>query len=62
MESEFEMMQVIQKWRVEVTFSHQVFVLWVSENHLANVLRKLADLEFSENSLEQPTQIQIALV
>lgn len=56
------MLQVVQRWKVEVMFESQPkIVLWINENHPANVLRKLADLQFNESGLVQPTSIQITL-
>ena len=54
------MMVVIPKWRVTVTFTgkpSQVF--WISDPHIGNVLRQVAMMDFSENGLEQPSQIVI---
>jgi hypothetical protein len=58
------MMQTVQKWKVLVHFSlnENDLVFWVNENHMSNVLRKIADMQFTENGLEQPVQISIIAV
>ena len=53
------MLQVVPKWRVELTFSDRKVELWIYDQSPSNVLRKLADLQFSANGLDQPSQIQI---
>lgn len=59
------MMQVIPKWKVTVTFGagtgSREFVLWVSDGHIANVLRTVANLQFTATGLEQPTGIYVIL-
>ena len=57
------MMQVLKKWKVSVFFKEgtsQVF--WINDNFMSNVLRKVADMDFSENGLVQPLQIVITEV
>lgn len=53
------MMQVVPKWKVTVTFSDRNLVFWVSDSSISNVMRKIADMQFTENGLEQPVQITI---
>ncbi len=54
------MMQVVPKWKVVVTFqSREPITLWIHDTCIVNVLRKVADLQFTENGLEQPTRITI---
>lgn len=50
------MMQVMAKWKVTVEFTnHEKNVtFWVHDNFVANVLRKVADLDFSGDGLDQP--------
>ncbi len=56
------MLATITKWKVDVTFIDRNVALWVHNNHLANVLRQLADLQFTERGLDQPTSITIQIV
>lgn len=57
------MMQVLPKWKVTVTFATgREAVVWIHDNFMANVLRSVATLEFSDNGLEQPTYIGISRV
>ncbi len=54
------MMQVVPKWRVVIHFNGAPDVcLFISDSSWANVLRKLADLSFSKDGLEQPTSIDV---
>lgn len=42
------MLQIIPRWQVDVTLSngkHQAF--WISDSHIANVLRQVAMMSFS---------------
>jgi hypothetical protein len=56
-------MQMMSKWRVAVSFPGDREVeFWIHDNHLANVLRKAADIQFTENGLVQPSNINISLV
>ena len=56
------MQQGIDKWKVRVILRDDVpdLVFWVYDNHLANVLRAVATMQFSENGLEQPQSICVA--
>jgi hypothetical protein len=58
------MMQVQQKWKVTVLFegAKERQVLWLHDTFAANVLRKLADISFSEGGLQQPIEITITPV
>ncbi len=63
------MMQVVSKWKIIVnipwtpgTSPDREFCFWIYDNHAANVLRKIADLQFTETGLEQISAIQILLV
>lgn len=54
------MLQVLPRWKVVVKMadgSERVF--WVNDNFMANVLRKVADIQFTENGLSQPTAISV---
>lgn len=51
------MMQVVPKWKVTVLFTDRSVVLWIHDPFIGNVLRKLADLQFTENGLDQPIEI-----
>ncbi len=57
------MMQILPKWRVLVNFrgSRPNLEFWMSEAHFGNVLRKVADLSFSANGLDEPLSISIAV-
>lgn len=53
------MMQVVPKWQVTVTKSDGSLTLfWMHDNFLANVVRKVADMQF-ENGIAQPKRIVI---
>ena len=53
------MMHVVPKWRVTLARPNAPsLVLFISDQFLSNVLRKLADIEFAQ----QPSDISIALV
>jgi len=53
------MMQVVPKWRVTIARpSTAPLVLFISDQFLSNVLRKLADIELEQ----QPNEVTIALV
>ena len=53
------MLQVIPKWKVTVTVAGVAQVLWVYANSVSDVMRKLADIQFTENGLTQPTSVHI---
>ena len=53
------MLQVIPKWRVTVTLGGHEQAFWISDNHISNVLRHVASMDFSENGLLQPKRIVI---
>lgn len=53
------MMQVIPKWRVVVWVNGKEQKIWVNETHLSNVLRKIADMHFTETGLPQPSRITV---
>jgi hypothetical protein len=53
------MMQMIPKWKITMTRSSAPsLVLFISDQFLSNVLRKLADIEFEA----EPTLMSIVLV
>lgn len=52
----------IAKWKVCATFNSREVVLYVNENHLSNVLRTIAGIQFSETGLEQPDGISVTRV
>ena len=58
------MMQVSPKWKVTATFDsglppHQI---WLYDNFISNILRKVADIQFTGSGLIQPVSITIELV
>ncbi len=55
------MMQTVQKWKVVVIFDRMQpeHVFWIYDNCASNVLRKIADMQFTENGLVQPTSINV---
>lgn len=56
------MIRVIPKWRVTVKlYSHdkEDVVFWISDDHMANVLRTVASMDFTMNALEHPKSIVI---
>lgn len=55
------MMQVSRKWKVVVKFADREVVLWIADNFPSNVLRTVANLEFSETGLHQPISINVTL-
>ena len=57
------MLSVVEKWRVVVNFSNRAPVeLWISDNHVANVLRQIASMDFSDDWRVQPASITVSLV
>lgn len=56
------MLHIVQRWKVHLTWRDRQLDIWVNEDHLSNVFRKLADLQFSETGLDQPIRIQIEFV
>lgn len=54
------MIQIQKKWKVTVTVGSGVITFWVSDNFLSNVMRTVANIEFSSSGLnEQPKSIAI---
>lgn len=53
------MLVVLNKYKVTVKFVDREVIVWVHDAHIENALRKVADLSFSANGLEQPIQITI---
>lgn len=53
------MMHVLPRWKVTVTFADRSVVFWIHDNFLSNVLRKVADLQFSETGLDSELGIGI---
>lgn len=57
------MFQVVPKWRVSWTNSIGSCIIYISDNHMGNVLRKVADISFSPSGIEnEPTEIKIEKV
>ena len=57
------MMQMVQRWKVIARFSGRPdIIIWIDNNFLSNVMRTVAEMQFSENGLEQPTAITIEAV
>lgn len=52
------MMQILSKWKVVVKFTNREVVFWVSDNFASNVLRKVADLDFTD-APEMPVSITV---
>lgn len=54
------MMQIIPKWKIAYDYAdgrhHEV---WVSDSFASNILRKAADLDFSETGLSQPVRVLV---
>lgn len=55
-------MRIVPRWKVVLTFEDRNVELWMDDNHLSNVLHKLADIHFSERPIEQPKTCLISLV
>lgn len=56
------MLQIINKWKVTVSMANgDMHTFWVNDNFLPNVLRKVADLQFSATGLQEPTSISISI-
>lgn len=53
------MMQVVPKWKVVVWQGEDEHVFWITDNCLSNVMRKVADMQFSKDGLTQPSCISI---
>lgn len=53
------MMQVIKKWKVVVKFIDREVTVYVSDNHIENVLRHVAIMDFTSQPLESPVSIHI---
>lgn len=55
------MLQVIPKWKVEVTVSTgKQHVLWISDNFAENVLRQVASIGFSDDPLVRVVEIRVS--
>lgn len=55
------MMQVVPKWEVKLCYEgDRVFKVWISDNFMSNVLRKVAEMDFTENALEQPYLVTVS--
>ena len=53
-------MQIVPKWKVTVKFQARAdIVLWLYDYNIGNVLRIVAGMQFTENGLDQPTQITV---
>lgn len=56
------MMQVVQQWKVVLDYPNRAPVeFWISDNFAVSVLRKISDLQFTANGLEQPVRITVSL-
>ena len=52
------MLITIPPWRVQVDMPDgKSHIFWISDQHLSNVVRKVADIRFDESGLIQPTKI-----
>lgn len=56
------MLETVTRWRVLVRQANGEMVFLVHDRFLANVLRQLAVMQFSDNGLEQPQEIVISAV
>jgi hypothetical protein len=55
------MMLIIPKWTVTIRYADRhPIVFGMSDNFSANVLRKVADLDFAAHGLEQPLEIVVS--
>lgn len=57
------MMQIIPRWKVQALFENDArnVTLWIYDSIGANVLRKAAEMQFTENGLDQPKCIIVSL-
>lgn len=54
------MFQVVPKWKVVVTLSDgSEHIVWINDNFISSVLHKVAEMQFAESGLIQPTKIVI---
>lgn len=53
------MVQTVPKWKVTVRFPDRQMALWIYDISISNVLRKVSEMQFSDNGLEQPTEVVI---
>jgi hypothetical protein len=56
------MVHVVPQWKIAFVYADRTVTFWLHNNHAGNILRTVADLQFSENGLEQPDAIQISRV
>lgn len=58
------MIQVLPKWRVRVMLRNGADerVFWISDTSLANVMRKVSEIQFSEKGLDEPVSVCVTLV
>lgn len=57
------MLMVLPRWKASVYFEDgESVTVWMDDNFLSSVLRKVADLQFSESGLRQPTWVRIDIV
>ena len=57
------MLQTVTKWKVVASFDgRDDVVIWLYDNFITNIVRTIAGMDFSENGLEQPTQITVSRV
>ncbi len=54
------MMQILPRWIVTIRYADRALITFsISEHSSANVLRKVADLDFASGATEQPEMITI---
>lgn len=57
------MLTIVPKWRVVVTRHDKgLCVVWVNAISVAEVMRKIADIQFEETGLHSPIEVNISLV
>lgn len=53
-------MKVITKWQIHLLFDDKTEkTIWLYDDIYSNILRKLADIQFTSTGLVQPTHIHI---
>jgi hypothetical protein len=56
------MLHVVPKWKVSVTLRDGAeHTIWIHENVAANVLRKVADIQFAQNGLNDPVKVLLSV-
>ena len=54
------MIYVVPQWKIGFEYSDRTVTFWLHNNSVSNVLRAVADMQFSENGLEQPLAIKVS--